>query len=225
MNSGIEHVVSKFSTFDTHYTIIPASIGYERQISARTTIGGRLSAQHTDYDGPANFRTISPQLTIQTALSERMTFSGAVGVSFAAVDNGVDTRHTTGLAANANLCSQGEHDQFCGRASINEETATSAGPSRSYVASVDYSRRLDADQTLQFSISAERYSNPVVFVTGPTFSHATYIRGAADYSRRIGNRLFAGASVSARKLAQDGPDPNGDITGSAFIRYRLGDAR
>jgi len=225
VTSGIEHVVSKFSGLDTHYTTVPASIGYERQISTRTTIGGRLTAQYTDYDGPTDFRTITPQLTIQTALSERMTFSGALGVSFAAVDNGVDTRHTTGLAANANLCSQGERDQFCAHASINEETATSAGPSRSYVAGVDYSRRLGEDETVQLSVSAERYSNPVFFVVGPTFSHATYLRAAADYSRRIHNRLFAGASVSGRKLAQDGPDPNADVTGSVFIRYRLGDAR
>lgn len=221
--SGFDHVVAKNGGFDTRYTTIPVSISWDRQLSTRTTVGGRLSASFTNYNGPTTVRTITPQFTIQTLLSERLSFNGAVGVSFARTDNGVTTRNSTGPSASATLCWRGERDNLCAQAAIDQQSATAAGPARSASLGVDYSRRLDANQTLAFSLSASRYSSPTLVTTGFAFSKATYLRAAADYSRRIGNRLFAGASVSARKVGQSGPDPKTDFSGSLFIRYRLGD--
>ena len=223
--TGVEHYVFKSDTLDTRYTTVPASIGYERQINARTTVGARLAGTYTDYDGPGNVRVITPQLTIQTALSERITLSGAAGVSFARIDDGVDIRHSTGPSASVGLCARGERDNLCARAAIDEQGATSAGPARTVSVGVDYSRRLDANQNLGLSLSASRYSRPTPIVSGFDFSDATYVRAAADYSRRIGDRLFAGANASARKLSQEGPDPKVDVSGSLFVRYRLGDVR
>jgi hypothetical protein len=37
--------------------------------------------------------------------------------------------------------------------------------------------------------------------------------------------LFGGADLSARKLAEAGPDPKTDLNGSLFIRYRFGDVQ
>ncbi len=222
-SSGVEHTVFKGAGRDTRYTTIPMSIGYDRQISPRTTIGARVAAAHSLYEGPANVWVVTPEATIQTLLSERLTFTGALGVSFAAIDDGIDTRHSTGLAADAGLCWQGARDQFCARASLNQETATIAGPARSVNVGADYSRQIDANQTIRFSLDANRYSSPTSFITGQTFSHATYVRGAADYTRRFGDRWFGGVSVAGRKLAERGPDPKSDISGSIFIRYRLGD--
>ena len=50
-------------------------VGYDRQISTRTTVGARVSATHTDYNGPGDVWVITPQATVQTALSDRLTFS------------------------------------------------------------------------------------------------------------------------------------------------------
>jgi hypothetical protein len=225
MNTGLEHEVFKSGSFDTRYTAIPVSLGYERQISPQTTVGARLAARFTDYDGPTTVRVITPQLTIQTALSQRMSFSGAVGASFASTDDGISTRHSTGLAANANLCSTGEHDQLCARATIDQQASTLAGPAKTITAGVDYSRRLDADQTIRFSLNGSHYSTPTSVVVGQPFSNSTYLRGAADYTRRLSDRWFGGVDVAARKITRDGPDPKADISGSLFIRYRLGDLR
>jgi hypothetical protein len=222
-SSGIDHSDFKGGGFDTRYTTVPVSVGYDRQISTRTTIGARVSAAFTDYDGPATVSVITPQATVQTALSPRLTFTGAIGVSFASIDDGITTRHSTGLAADASLCSRGDREQFCGRASINQEAATVAGPARNMTVGVDYSRRLDANQTIRFSLDANRYSSPTSFIAAQTFTHASYVRGAADYTRRFGDRLFGGISIAARKLSETGPDPRADISGSVFIRYRLGD--
>ena len=130
MRSGLEYVDFKTGGVDTSYTTIPVTIGYDRKFSARTTLGVSVSAQRTDYKGPGHFRGLSPEVTAHVQLSEQLSFSGAVGASFASIDDGVSTRHTTGLTANANLCSATEHGSFCGHASIDQAAATIAGPAK-----------------------------------------------------------------------------------------------
>src|SRR5213079_3069510 len=112
----------------------------------------------TNYNGPASFSTVTPQATLRLLLSERLTFDAAAGVSFARVDDGTRTRHSTGADAQASLCQQGESSSFCARGGIRQETATTAGPAKSVFAGVDYSHRLDADSTIQFSLDASHYS-------------------------------------------------------------------
>jgi hypothetical protein len=225
LNSGIERVVFKSGLVDTSYWTIPASVGYSRQLSPRTTIGARVAAQRTDYNGPGNFRQVTPQFTAAVKLSERLSFDGAIGVSFGRSDDGVNVHHSTGLAANGNLCSIAERGQFCARVAMDQQSATVAGPAKSISATVDYSRRLDADSTVQFSLSGSRYTSPISVVAGHTFSNSTYYRAAADYTRRIGNRWFGGVNLAARKLVEDGPDPRADLNASLFIRYRFGDVQ
>lgn len=223
ISSGLEHVVFKSGNLDTRYTTVPVSIGYNRKVSARATVGAQVTASRTDYNGPSNYEVVSPQVTGLLQLSETLTFRGAAGASFVRTDSGIATRHSSGLSANATLCSVTERGQLCARAAVDQASATAAGPSKSTSIGVDYSRRLDADQTIQFSLAADHYSTPTSFVTGQTFSRANYFRAVANYSRRLGGRLFAGVDVSARKVTQSGPDPDADFSGSFFVRYRFGD--
>jgi hypothetical protein len=228
--SGVEHDVLKSGVLDTRYTSVPLSLGYNRELSPRTTVGARVVAQFTHYSGDltarsADVRVITPEVTGQMRLSERLTFSGDVGVSFASVDDGVTTRHSTGLAGDANLCSSSERSSLCARASIQQQAATSAGPARSLGVGIDYSRRLTEFDTLQLSVGADRYSNPVILVSGEAFNRAIYMRGVVNYSHRISDRWFGGVNLSARKVTQTGPDPNADLAASIFVRYRFGDLR
>jgi len=224
---GVEHLISKNGGFKTTYTSFPLSFGYDRTLSARTTVGLGVEYQHTAYNGPASFWDVSPRLTVRQRLSERLTLSASVGPSFATTDNGLTKTHSTGLAGNASLCSDtGERTQFCGGVSLNQQSATAFGASRSISANINYSRQLDANQTLRFSIDGSHYASPTLLVTGTSFSNSTYVRGAADYTRRFGGRRwYGGATLSARKLTEPGPDPKMDFSGSLFIRYRLGDNR
>jgi hypothetical protein len=225
LSSGIDHVVFHSGVARTSYTTVPVSLAFDRQLTARATVGARVVAQDTEYAGPSSFRVITPQLTGRTQLGERINLDGAIGVSFARVDDGVTVRHSTGLAASADLCGQGEASFFCARVAADEETATTAGPARSLSAGVDYTQRLDADQTVQVSLGATHYSAPTSVVIGRTFSSSTYYRAAASYSRRLGMRLYGGVNLAARKLTQNGPDPKTDLNGSLFIRYRFGDTQ
>jgi hypothetical protein len=225
LSSGVDHVLFRNGAARSAYTTIPASLAYDRQLSARTTVGARLTASDTNYDGPASVRLITPQITARVLLSPQITFDGALGVSFARISDGPMVRHTTGVSAQANLCGQGETNRFCGHFSVDEQTATTAGPARSISAGVDYSQRLDANQSLDFSIGVTHYSTPTSVIIGQSFSSATYSHAAAAYSRRFGSRLFGGVNLAARKLTQNGPDPKTDLNASLFIRYRLGDAQ
>jgi hypothetical protein len=225
VSSGVERTIFHSGFARTSYTTVPVSFAYDRQLSERSTVGARLTAQNTDYSGPASVRVITPQLTGRLQLSPFISLSGAVGVSFSRVDDGVRIRHSTGLAANASVCSTTENGSLCGHVAINQETATAAGPSKSISAGAEYSRRLDADSTLAFSAGVDHYSSPVSVIIGQPFSSATYYRASAEYSRRIGNRLFGGVDVSVRRLAPPGPDPKMDLSGSLFIRYRFGDVQ
>src|SRR5205085_9234924 len=223
LSSGIEHVVLHSGAFRTNYTTIPVSLAYDRQLSERTTIGARVTAAHTDYNGPTHTRTITPQVTGHTRLASNMTFDAALGVSFARFDDGVIARNSTGLSAQANLCGQGETSVFCGHVSADEQTATTAGPARSVSGGIDFSQRLDANQSVQFSLGVTHYSTPISVVAGHTFSSSTYYHAAAGYSRAISRRFFGGVNLAARKLTQNGPDPKTHLNVSLFIRYRLGD--
>jgi len=223
LSSGIERVVFRSGSIETKYTRIPVSLAYDRVLSARTTVGARVTAQNTDYEGPASFRVITPELTGRLQLAQRISLNGAVGVSFARVDDGLRVRHTTGLAAEASVCGQGETSVFCAHVAADEQTATTAGPARSISASIDYSQQLDANQSIQFSLGATHYSTPTSVIVGRTFSSSNYYRAAASYSRRFATRLFGGVNLAARKLTQNGPDPKADFNASLFIRYRLGD--
>ena len=228
LSGGVDHAIFKQSGLETRFTTIPLSFGYDRQLSEFTTVGARVAGQFTHYSATitspsSNIGVVTPELTGAIKFSRTLTLSGDVGVSLSSVKLSGVTRHSTGFAGDANLCSSVEHTTFCARASVQQEAATSAGPSRVIALSVDYSRQLSADDTIELSLSGNRYSNPTLLIAQPSFSHATYLRAAVDYSRKIGHRLFTGVDLAARKISQNGPDPNADLSISAFIRYRFGD--
>jgi hypothetical protein len=225
ISSGVERTIFHSQLTRTSYTNVPVSVAYDRQLSSRTTVGAQVGVMDTEYNGPGHFRTITPQVTARVKLSPTLDLSGALGATFARVDNGVTTSHSTGISGNVSLCSMTKSGSVCGLVAIDQETATTAGPSKVISAGVTYSRRLDANSSLSFNVGVDHYSSPVSFVVGRSFSSTTYYHAAAEYSRRIGNRLFGGLDLSARKYAVNGPDPKTDLNASLFIRYRFGDVQ
>jgi hypothetical protein len=222
ISSGIERTIFHNQLTRTSYTTIPVTVAYDRQLSPRTTVGAQVGLMDTEYNGPSRFRTITPQVTARVKLSPTLDLSGALGATFARVENGVTTSHSTGISGNLSLCSATRAGSLCGLVSIAQESATTAGPSKVISAGVNYSRRLDANSSLSFSAAVDHYSSPVSFVAGRSFSNTTYYHAAGEYSRSIGHRLFGGLDVSARKFAINGPDPKTDLNASLFIRYRFG---
>jgi hypothetical protein len=91
-------------------------------------------------------------------------------------------------------------------------TSTSVG--------LDWFKKLDEDQTLQVSASVIRYVSDQDLGDNLKTHH---FRLAGSYSRRINGRLSAGADLGVRSLRRAGTDPDTDVSGSMFVRYRLGD--
>lgn len=222
-SSGVQRSVFRSRGADSSYWSIPAALAYDRQISPRAGVGGRVATLYTNYDGPERVWTVTPQLTANLRLSERMTLNGAIGVSFASVDDGIFTHHSTGAAGSVALCDAGEHSHLCARASVDQQTATVAGPAKTVSGDIDYSRELGANSSIQLSVGASHFSQPISVITGQSFSTSNYYRAAASYTHGFGHRLFGGVNVGARKVTETGPDPKADFNASLFIRYRLGD--
>lgn len=195
---------------------------YSRTLSERTTIGVGVGVNHTSYsNSSANATTINPTVNIRTLLSENWDASASVGVSFSKVDQelgGSDS--STNISLDASLCRSMEFDRFCGHVARYAQSSSRAALVTTTSVGVDWYKKLDADSTIQLSAGVVRYVSELQVLQDIRTHH---FRLAASYSRRINARLSAGADVGVRSLRQSGPDPNADIGGSVFLRYRLGD--
>jgi hypothetical protein len=221
---GAERARFRSPGVETEYSTISSSAGYERQLTERAAVGAQLGVQRTDYDGLAKSTQFTPQLTARLRLSPGLTAAGAAGLSFTSTDTIAGDETSVGLALSGTVCSQGEVSSICGRVNVDQSATTVGGPAKTVGLGVDYARELGRDQTLRLSLAASRYSSPIP-VFEDEFNTTNYYRAAADYSRRIGDRLHTGVSLAARILDAENRNSRPDISGSAFIRYRLGGSR
>lgn len=203
------------------YTTFYANGSYGLDLSERTTVGARLGVSRTEYDGSDDHSTIiNPAATLRTRLSENLTASVALGVTFASIDRGVNERHSTNLSVNGSLCKTTESERLCGRVSRYAQTSATSALVTTNSVGVDWFKKLDEAQTLQLSASVVHYVSEDALNDK---RKSDYLRLAASYSRRINERLSGGVDLGARNLHREGPDPDTDISGTVFIRYRIGD--
>ena len=212
--------------FRRHYAELSGLAGYERRLNERWTLGARVGVDQANYSNAADSTIFTPQATAHYQVSERWNVFGAIGASIADVkSNGISDR-STGLALDAGLCHQGKASSMCGHVSRSQQRATTFGPVKLLSFDLDYSRRLDAKQTIQLSAGISRSTSTAnSFALTVPFTNVTYVRSAAVLTRELNTKLFGGVNVGARKFTQIGPDPKADVSGFIFLRYRLGDVR
>ena len=220
LSGGAQRIIYTSDFFDD-YTTIFGNGSYDYSLSERTTIGANVAIRRTDYDNSSDGTTIiNPGVTIRTRLSQYWDASAGIGVSFADVERGGVGNNSTSLSFNGSICHTSENDRFCGRvARYSNSTSRSALVTTSSIG-VDWFKKLDESQTLQLSASVIRYVSDEALGNNLKTHH---FRLAGSYSRKINARLSAGADVGVRALRRDGPDPDTDVSGSLFVRYRLGD--
>ena len=203
------------------YTTVFGNIGYNHSLSERTTIGFGVNADYTNYSNSSDHSTIlDPTLTLRTQLSENWDLSAGVGMSFSKADRLNSSDSSTNLSLNASVCHNAENDRLCFRADRYSQSASRAVLTTTTSAGVDWYKKLDDKQTLQVNLSVVHYNSDAQIVDD--FS-SNYFNFAASYSRFVNDRISVGADIGARALRQDGPDPDTDLNGSVFLRYRLGD--
>ena len=219
-SGGAQRIFYTDEFFDD-YTTIFANGAYNHSLSDRTTVGFNVGARRTDYDNSSDNSTIiNPGISIRTRLSEHWDASAGVGVSFSDVERTGNSSNSTSLSFNGSLCNTTENDRFCGRVSRYANSTSRSALVTTTSVGVDWFRKLDAAQTIQLSASVARYVADDELDENFKTNH---FRLAGSYSRRVSGRLSAGADVGLRSLRRDGPDPDTDVSGSLFVRYRLGD--
>ena len=203
------------------YTTLFANGAYNRQLSQRTTVGFNVAVNRTQYDDSSDNSTIiTPTVNIRTQLSEFWDIRASVGASFSSSERAGQNDHSTGLSVDSSVCHNTETERLCGRATRNSTSLSRGALVTTTTVGVDWFKELDDKQTVQLSASASRYSSDDELVSN---FKSTHWRAAANYSRVISTRLSGGADLGIRRLSTEGPDPDTDLSGSIFLRYRLGD--
>jgi len=203
------------------YTTVFGDISYNHTLSERTTVGFGVNADYTDYNNSSDHSTIvNPKVTIRTQLSEYWDAQAGVGVSFSNSDRLGSSDSAINLSLDASICHSSENERLCMHADRYSQSASRAVLTTTTSAGVDWYKKLDEKQTLQVNLSVVHYNSDAQIVDN--FS-SNYFNFAASYSRFINKRFSVGADIGARVLRQEGPDPDKDLNGSVFLRYRLGD--
>ena len=205
------------------YTVFSADAGYNRLLSERSTVGGRLGVWRAEYDGGGDRTTvINPQLTFRRRFSETLDASGAIGLSFAHQKRAGSNDRSTGLSLDGALCRTTEFERLCGRVSRYANSSGAGSLVTTTSAGVDWFKRFDEAQTVQLSASVVRYAGGEVMGVE---SDALQYRISGSYDRKIGNRASIGLNAGFRSLRLDGPNPGTDTSASVYLRYRVGDIR
>ena len=219
--SGGARRTTNTNDFIDDYRTYFGNVSYDRTLSERTTLSAGVSGSYSEYDGTDDHSSIiTPGLTIHTRLSEYWDATGTVGVTFSDVDRGAFDHSSTDFSFRGTMCHNSETERLCGRIARYVQSSSSASVVTTNSVGVDWYKALDPNQTLQLSASLVRYDEDTLLENNLETHH---LRLAGSYSRRINNRLSAGADVGVRGLRRDGPDPDTDYSGSFFLRYRLGD--
>jgi len=220
LSGGVTRAIFTNDLLDD-YTTMFANGSYRLTLSERTNVGASLGLTRTQYDNSDDHSTIiNPAVTLFQQLSESLTAQAAVGVSFARVERGATETHSTNLSVNASVCRRTQTENLCGRVMRNSATSASTRLVTTNSIGVDWSKKLDARQSIQLSASAIRYVTEDVLNQN---QNTTYLRLAASYSRMISQRMSGGVNIGARSLHRKGTDSDTDISGTVFIRYRIGD--
>ena len=229
LSAGAQRVFfSGHGTGDEDYNVYFGSVGISQQLSERTSAGGTVFLQRQDFTHGDYSNIVNPTATLHTQLSERFSADLAAGVIYVeqSGDDGKD--HSWSPSFSGSLCRSTSLDHFCAHISRDAQSALSSrvesangNTSVSTTAGVDYFRQLGEGQSLQLSLSGVRYST--IGTLADERFRSTYLSAVAGYDRKIGNRLYAGVAGGARRLFQDGPDPDTDLNVNLYLRYRLGD--
>ena len=229
LSAGAQRNFTSGSQSDVNFNSYFGTAAYDHQFSERTAAGFSTNVQYQDYDQGLSSFVVNPLVTARRQFSDQLEGTAAVGLLFSRQELlGGGTDSSINPSFSFSLCRSGERDRLCGRVSRDASSSRAGfGPQAnalaiSTLASVNYFRQLDANQSVQASVSAIRSSSQ--FSDGDEF-RTTYLTFLAGYDRKVRERLAVGVTAGTRKLFQAGTDPKTDINANVFVRYRLGDIR
>jgi len=203
------------------YRTLSGSLGWDRVLSERATVGLRVSANRTDYRAGDDTTIISPAVTATLQLAENWSLSGSAGASF--VNSSFITlgkARSTSFSGDLTICKSGELERLCASASRGTQASIGQNVVTVTAASLSYFRRIGAVNTIQVSADVSRSSGGDSLLIA---RKSTYYGVNASFNRRLSQRLSTGINGSARRVERTGGGVPTDVSGSIFLRYRLGD--
>jgi hypothetical protein len=202
------------------HTIEFGSAGYDHSLSERTTVGVRLLASRTDFDNSDDETVIvNPTLTASTLLSEDLRLSGSVGATVSRVSRGGTDLHSTDPSFSASICNDGSAQRLCATAAHYAQSLGVAELAKTTAFGLDWVRALDARQTVELSAGYQHYSRGQTDLA----TSVDQYHGGARYTRRLANALAIGGDFSARRFGDFEANSRTDVTGTLFVRYRIGE--
>ena len=230
LSAGAQRNFSSGNSNVANFNSFFASGSWQLQFNERTSGGLSTNVQYQDYDNGLSSTVVNPLATISHQFTDQIYGTAAVGILFTTQDQllgGSDSSIDPSFSFK--LCKASERERFCGRLSRDARNSLGAvtGSQASSLmittlASVDYSRQIDVNQSLQASLTGSRSSEKSAF--GDDF-RTTYLTFLVGYDRKVRQRVAVGAQAGLRKLIQTGPDPKLDVNANAYVRYRLGDIK
>ncbi|MCY7281126.1 MAG: hypothetical protein LH610_09580 [Sphingomonas bacterium] len=228
LSAGAQRNFASGSQSNANFNSYFGTAAYDHQFSARTSAGFSTNIQYQDYDNGLSSTVVNPLVTVSRQFSDQLQGSAAVGLLLSRQDLlGGGSDSSIDPSFSFSLCRLGERDRFCGRVSRDARSSLGVGSGLqanslaiSTLAGVNYSRQLDANQSIQASLSAVRSSTKLSSGDDLRTTYLTFLTG---YDRKISQRFAVGANAGARKLFQAGRDPKTDINATAYLRYRFGD--
>lgn len=201
-----------------------ATIGYNRSLSERTSIGVQGSGSWTEYDRNGfHGSSYSPQATLSHRLGPQLNVNLAAGVVFISSTNALGKSNVTGFSGSLNGCRTGDRSSQCLRL-FSDAQATGLGDiSRRYGGSFDYSYRVRENDVLRATVGYSR----LLATSDDTLQipQVGYLNADVAYERGFTRRIFGGASVGYRQATGGGLGNPSDMVFRLFVRTRLGDLR
>ena len=224
-NIGSSFSISQYPTGSvaSEYGYAAASLGYNRTLNGRTSIGFDVSVSQTDYRRTAlgDATTVSPQLRFTTKLDGGWSLSVSAGASRSSIREVVGRSNQTSLSGSVNLCQSSQSGAFClfGSSAVQPTSFGGVRPQTSVGAS--YNARLDGRSSIGATVNYARSSQSSV---GAGRS-VDYGNASITYSHRITAKLqgyfTAGYADSFRDTISR--RANADLT--VGISYTFGERR
>lgn len=203
------------------------SIGYNRVLNSRTSVGLNVGVSRADYLGATlgDATTISPQATFSTKFGANWSLSASLGVSHSRISGLVGKSGQNSASGNLSLCNAASRGKFCLFGSRSVQPTSFGNTVRPQTSvGLSYNMRLDPLSTIDASASLSR-SGQISQNNIITGSSVDYGRASMTYSRRISQKLQGYVTASYADSYRDPTPRKANSSVSLGISYSFGDTR
>lgn len=208
------------------YRSASAQLGYQRQLSPRTTATLGAQAMVVDYVGRrmGDSFIVSPRVGIQQQLNERLSFIADAGASFVRtkLGGGSYSKPVT-FAGSVGLCDRSLNRTLCARADRSAQPTALGGVSTVTSASVNYDAQLSRVDRVSLAGRYGRTSQDGVGLPGTRVTD--FVGVSATYSRELNDRMMFSVTPGYSKIFDDVLSRSANYSIMAGLTVKLGKRR